>query len=160
MNLLPYFKIQKCLDDRIKKEHDIPEDVTDLKVIAFKVELGELANEIRFFKFWSKKPSSEREVILEELVDGIHFLLSIALERRWDRFVNEITVSQFDKSKDLSDLFGDLFESGFRSCGEWTRMFRYYLAVGHKLGFTEDEIEIGYVRKNEKNHQRQNSGVY
>jgi hypothetical protein len=34
MNLLPYYKIQKCLDDRIKKDHDIPEDVADLKVIV------------------------------------------------------------------------------------------------------------------------------
>jgi dimeric dUTPase (all-alpha-NTP-PPase superfamily) len=160
MNLLPYYKIQKCLDDRIKKDHEIPENVADLKITAFKVELGELGNETRFFKFWSKKPMSPKEVILEEFVDGIHFLLSIGLEREWDKFIKEVSASPFDKEKPFIELFNSLFEAGFHSAGEWKRMFGYYLAIGEKLGFNEDDIEIAYVKKNEKNHQRQNTGVY
>lgn len=160
MNLLPYYEIQRNLDERIKKDHNVPEDVTDLKVAAFKVELAELANETRFFKFWSKKPMSPREVILEEFVDGIHFLLSIAIERKWDKFVKQVAASSFDKEKFYIELFNDLFEAGFNSSGEWTRMFRYYLAIGSKLGFSEDDIWSAYVIKNEKNHVRQNTGTY
>jgi dimeric dUTPase (all-alpha-NTP-PPase superfamily) len=160
MNLLPYYEIQRCLDERIKRDHGVPDNIVDLKIAAFKVELAELANETRFFKFWSNKPMSPREVILEEFVDGIHFLLSIGLERKWDRFVKSINVSEFDQEKFYVELFNDLWEAQFNSAGEWKRMFCYYLAIGHKLGFTEDEIGIAYVKKNEVNHQRQNSGVY
>lgn len=47
-------------------------------ILAMMVELGELANEIRCFKFWSNKPSSDKEVIIDEYVDVLHFFLSIA----------------------------------------------------------------------------------
>lgn len=47
-------------------------------ILAAIVELGEMANEIRCFKHWSKKPSSSRSVVLEEYVDVLHFFLSIA----------------------------------------------------------------------------------
>jgi dimeric dUTPase (all-alpha-NTP-PPase superfamily) len=157
MNLLPYYEIQRCLDDRIKKDHEIPEDVLELKVVAFKVELAELGNSTRFFKFWSKKPSDDKEMVLEEFCDGIHFLLSIAIERGWDRFVKEVKASSFDKQKSFAELFNDLFEAGLNSCGEWSRMFRYFLAIGDKLGFSEEDIQVGYVKKSEKNHQRQNN---
>ena len=160
MNLLPYYEIQRCLDDRIKKDHGVPDDIVDLKIAAFKVELAELANETKFFKFWSNKPMSSREVILEEFVDGIHFLLSIAIERKWDLYVKEVKAHSVDKEKFYVELFNDLFEAEFRSSGEWNRMFKYYLAIGHKLGFTEEDISVAYVKKNEKNHQRQNTGVY
>ncbi len=45
--------------------------------LALTIELAELANETRCFKYWSSKGPSEREVILEEFVDSIHFLLSL-----------------------------------------------------------------------------------
>jgi dimeric dUTPase (all-alpha-NTP-PPase superfamily) len=41
--------------------------------------MGELANEVRCFKFWSYKLPSEEKVILEEYVDGIHFITSLAI---------------------------------------------------------------------------------
>ena len=51
----------------------------------------ELANETRSFKFWSTKGPSANEIILEEYVDSIHFLLSLLIEKvlmiitRWPR---------------------------------------------------------------------------
>jgi dimeric dUTPase (all-alpha-NTP-PPase superfamily) len=158
MNLLPYYEIQRCLDDRIKKDHDIPDDVLELKIVAAKVELAELCQEIRFFKFWSVKPMSEREVILEEFVDFLHFMLSIAIEKGWDKFIRDGKASSFDKQRSFGELFNTLFESGFNSSGEWLRMLRYYLAIGDKLGFSEEDIQIAYVKKNEKNHSRQTEG--
>ena len=49
-------------------------------MLALLVEIGELANETRSFKFWSVKPASEKKIILEEFVDGIHFILSLGIE--------------------------------------------------------------------------------
>ena len=82
MNLGKLFLAQKELDARIEEQHPRAEGEirNPEKVLALLVELGELANETRCFKFWSFKPASEKKVILEEFVDGIHFLLSLGLE--------------------------------------------------------------------------------
>ena len=72
---------QKQLDDYIIENMELSmgfnQRLTNT-ILAAIVELGEMANEIRCFKHWSKKPSSSREIILEEYVDVLHFFLSIA----------------------------------------------------------------------------------
>ena len=71
MDLLQLFKLQKELDDRIAKEHDLqPKKLLKEKMLALLVEIGELANETRCFKHWSNKGPNEKEVILMEYVDG------------------------------------------------------------------------------------------
>ena len=55
MNLQPLFETQKKLDERIVKEKGLEGvDLLDKKILALQVELGELANEWRGFKFWSE----------------------------------------------------------------------------------------------------------
>src|SRR5690625_2968355 len=55
MNLEKLFKIQTELDKRIVEKHGLQnEDLLDKKILALQVELGELANEWRGFKFWSE----------------------------------------------------------------------------------------------------------
>lgn len=96
MNLEKLFKIQAELDKRIVEKHGLQnEDLLDKKILALQVELGELANEWRGFKFWStdQEPRTElfttsplpneplvvkRNPLLEEYVDGIHFFISLA----------------------------------------------------------------------------------
>jgi len=54
MDLNELFKIQAKLDERIIHEHGLEgRDLLDKKILALQVELGELANEWRGFKFWS-----------------------------------------------------------------------------------------------------------
>ena len=63
MNLEKLFQMQKELDARILAEHPIQEGENRLakKILALLVELGELANEWRGFKYWSndQKPKTE-----------------------------------------------------------------------------------------------------
>ena len=106
MNLSKLFKIQKQLDERIVKEKGLEgQDLLDKKILALQVELGELANEWRGFKFWSHDQEPRTEVpdfetwkknghktykgkpimhfknpLLEEYVDCLHFILSIGNE--------------------------------------------------------------------------------
>jgi dimeric dUTPase (all-alpha-NTP-PPase superfamily) len=82
LNIAKLFMLQSELDSHIENEHPRQEGTSrhHEKVLALLVELGELANETRCFKFWSHKPASEKAVVLEEFSDGIHFLLSIGLE--------------------------------------------------------------------------------
>ena len=74
MNLTRLFQMQKELDSFIENTQQISRDVFQEKGLALMVELAELANETRCFKFWSTKGPSERAVILEEFVDSIHFI--------------------------------------------------------------------------------------
>ena len=84
MELMNLFTMQRDLDAYIQKNNSVIENVFQKKGLALLVELAELANETRCFKFWSTKGPSEREVILEEYVDSIHFLLSLGIEKDLD----------------------------------------------------------------------------
>src|SRR5690625_1744280 len=104
MNLEKLFKIQAELDKRIIEKHGLQnEDLLDKKILALQVELGELAQNWRGFKFWSGrqepvtndlrvadyKESGEAILetynpLLEEYVDCLHFILSIGLEIQID----------------------------------------------------------------------------
>ncbi|SFH91712.1 Dimeric dUTPase, all-alpha-NTP-PPase (MazG) superfamily [Tindallia magadiensis] len=160
MDWIKLYNRQRELDLFIQKNHQLEnESLTDRKILAFQVELGELANETRCFKFWSHKTASSKEVILEEYVDGLHFLLSLGLEMDY-RF-NELepgsicedeirqflsvyhAVSQFEKERD---------EAAFH------HLFQSFLSLGEKLGFTRAEVMESYLAKNEVNHQRQDEG--
>jgi dimeric dUTPase (all-alpha-NTP-PPase superfamily) len=63
MNLAPLFPIQKELDARIEKEHGLEgKDLLPEKILALQVELGELANEWRGFKFWKRNPKPRTKI--------------------------------------------------------------------------------------------------
>lgn len=155
------FELQKQLDERIEKEHGLEQaELMDKKIMALLVELGELANETRCFKFWSKKPSAERDVVLEEYVDGIHFILSIGIELDVEK---NIELQILEGNEDLVEQFHRVFSSitGFREniCIEtYHKIFSEYILLGKLLGFSPTDIEKAYILKNEVNHQRQDQG--
>lgn len=64
MNLKKLFDLQRQLDERIEQEHPRQpgEDRLGKKVLALLVELGELANEWRGFKFWSNDQEARIQV--------------------------------------------------------------------------------------------------
>jgi dimeric dUTPase (all-alpha-NTP-PPase superfamily) len=161
MDIQTLFKIQKQLNDRIINEHQLnEEDLFKEKLLAFIVEIGELANETRCFKYWSRKPSSERSIILEEYVDGLHFALTLGLaldqttisekkeyvqkESVTEQFLDVLHFAHQLKENQSQDLFQPFMDSFF--------------SLGHKLGFTYEEIEKAYLLKNKVNHERQDNG--
>ncbi|KEF39547.1 hypothetical protein M670_01320 [Schinkia azotoformans MEV2011] len=159
--LTTLFELQKELDTRIEKEHGLEQaDLMDKKIMALLVELGELANETRCFKFWSKKPAAARDVILEEYVDGVHFILSIGLELN---IQDQVSLNPKDEYRDLVEQFQLVFASiiEFRkqlNLENYHNIFNEYIILGKLLGFSSDDIEKAYKLKNEVNHKRQNSG--
>ncbi|MBP1968851.1 dimeric dUTPase (all-alpha-NTP-PPase superfamily) [Virgibacillus natechei] len=154
------FSMQAQLDKYIETKHDLLEkDVFQEKYLALLVELGELANETRTFKFWSNKPRNEKSVILEEYVDGVHFILSLGIDKgfRYDsRQLKEITHSE-------TEQFNRVFEAcvTFKqkpTQATYINLFEAYLQLGALLGFTEADIQSAYLKKNEVNYDRQNQG--
>lgn len=156
------FKMQKGLDSHIEMQHDlVNEDLFDRKVLALLVEIGELANETRCFKFWSLKPSSPREVVLEEFVDGVHFMLSLGLESGFDSF--EEILSGEGTALNLNEQFLTVYKSIYafrteRTLENYKDMFQSYLWLANLLGFDDEEIKKAYISKNEVNYRRQQDG--
>lgn len=160
MNLKDLYSLQGQLDSKIKAQHHLQnENLVERKILALLVELGELANETRCFKFWSTKASSPKEIILEEYVDGLHFILSLGLDLGMEVGVLEMNAGRAPLVNQFSQLYSRI--TSFRTAqttDEYQDLFRAYLELGASLGFAEDEIISAYFQKNETNHERQKQG--
>lgn len=160
MELAGLFDMQKQLDTYIEQNNGVERDVFREKVLALTVELAELANETRCFKFWSRKGPSPKAVLIEEYVDSIHFLLSLGILKGMD------DLSEWPEGEEEGDLT-DLFLSTQRAVLEfgdrqdrpsYVAIWVLYRVIAEKLGFTADEMIQAYREKNEENYARQQQG--
>lgn len=164
--LRPLFFLQEKLDEKIMGNLDIEIDDDTIKeiqlkkILAFRVEVGELLNALRLHKYWSKKGSMEREIVADEYADGLHFLLSIGGDMKVKDYsyrglyINEIT------EKDLVWLFDQLMTMPWQQLkkDDFLLGLEMYLRLGELLGFNFEEIRQAYAKKNMENHARQESG--
>jgi dimeric dUTPase (all-alpha-NTP-PPase superfamily) len=149
--------LQNLLDEKIRKEKGIVGDTTQKKIIAFKVEFGEFLNELQSFKFW-KTDTTPKEGTLEEYVDGLHFILSIGLERKYSKFVQVALIMEQELPDSVLDVAEDIFNNRIASAGQWLQLLEHYLILGYKIGLTDKQIYEAYVNKNKVNHVRQVTG--
>lgn len=159
MQLEKLFLMQRALDQHIEEKHGLEdENLFDRKILALLVEVSELANETRCFKFWSMKPSSDKQIILEEYVDGIHFILSLGIECGFHELPLSIKVQSADVNMTEQFLMINENVSVFqksKAVTDYVSLFEAYLQLGELLGITYTEMEQAYFRKNEVNYQRQ-----
>ncbi|OQP07578.1 MULTISPECIES: dUTP diphosphatase [Geobacillus] len=179
MKLQKLFEAQRELDEHIDKIHPREKTRLEEKILALQTELGEIANEWRQFKFWSNDREPRTERLLEEYVDGLHFVLSIGLEEseRYGQSVpirlglpNELTPICYETTiQQFNYLFfeiGRLYDSvtlhevtaDTEVEEAYENIVRMFIGLGEKLGFTEKEIVEAYMRKNMINHERQKNG--
>jgi dimeric dUTPase (all-alpha-NTP-PPase superfamily) len=204
MNLQKLFELQRQLDEHIEREHPRQEGEDRLakKILALMVEIGELANCWRGFKYWSndQEPRTESKVVchackgqggfvytdeyqratepfeeclycegtgvervknplLEEYVDCLHFILSIGLECGLEKYYK--TFHPFisypdDVAKQFNAVFW--FANQMEHDDYYEGLVNNFLGLGEMLGFSWQEIEEAYLRKNAVNHQRQENG--
>ncbi|WP_209122051.1 dUTP diphosphatase [Alkalihalobacillus sp. BA299] len=162
MNLEKLFNMQRQLNERIIREHQLEgQDLLAEQILALEVELGELANETRCFKYWSNKPPADRHIILEEYVDGLHFILSLGIVLKFEDV--QLQEKRYDSEISLVNVFQRVFDlitklSENQSDESFIELFTTYLLLGEQLGFTHEDIEQAYFEKNEVNHKRQDEG--
>ncbi|MCP1355066.1 dUTP diphosphatase [Aneurinibacillus migulanus] len=205
MNLSKLFDMQRVLDERIIKDKGLEgKDLLPGKILALQVELGELANEWRGFKFWSNdmrpriferdscpdcakrgfsryRPPKEdywcetcagclvidKNPMLEEYVDCLHFILSIGLEIKETAVAIDDDYTKDTTTESFIEMFGTVWDlmSDYENGRRWAifdtyeRMFNLFIGIGEKhLGFTWEQIKQAYLDKNAVNHQRQEAG--
>lgn len=149
---------QASLDALIHANHHVTYETTKTKrLLAYLVELGELANATRTFKFWSLKEAETRERLLDEYADGLHFLLSLAL-------AHKVALPLFIVEEEGDDNLTNKFLACYQSIGRFSEKedkvhlfaaFSDFLALGQALSFTKEDIFNAYENKLMVNYQRQ-----
>ncbi|ARD47594.1 dUTP diphosphatase [Sporosarcina sp. P33] len=185
MDLNKMFEMQRELDERIVKEKGLEgQDLLLDKILALQVELGECANEWRGFKFWSvdREPrikayshheekqcgdngfssiaKYDKNPLLEEYVDCLHFILSIGLDLEFHLLVKEARpVNNRSIAKQfvfISTKVGTML--AYESLPNYLHIIENFIGLGEMLGFTWEQIEQAYYNKNKVNHVRQDTG--
>lgn len=148
---------QKDLDEYIKnnsKELNTKR-YWSYRVIALNVEINELFNEIKFFKFWSKNKVVDNDKIVLELIDCIHFITSLG-----NTLNNEQWSIKFDDMKrpleyiykDLTKNINILFDSN--DLKSWSSVFFNIMEIAWYLNINMEKINQVYNEKNEINYER------
>ncbi len=151
------FLAQKELDLTIAKNHNITYQTTrNKRIMALLVEIGELANTTRCFKFWSNKGMEEKDVVLDEFADGLHFFLSLGLDIHTSLDVYEVVnphrelTEQFLKVyNNINDFYNNPIDSSFINA------FSSFLSLLPLLGYTWEDLKQAYYKKLDTNFVRQ-----
>ena len=154
MDIKKMLEAQKELDKANMKKGGLTEYPLEMVQTAYRVELGELLQEWKQFKFWKiNKGEIDRDKMLEEWADCMHFALSLdnniyKCESYTDDFRRAV---EDEKILDIYKVIDDCFiVSMFTlSC---------VIALGLKLGYTLEELEQAYWRKNKINWERIEGG--
>jgi len=157
VDLTELFKMQNLLDEMIMTKHQLNKrDVTLYKKLALIDEIAELLNKTRIHKYWSLKGMEDREELLEEYVDGWHFVLSIGNDLGVP-FLLHVRETKID----MINIFEELFNTCtfvYSSIG-WQLTATMFYRLGESLGFDwEKDIIPAYYEKYEENQNRQANG--
>ena len=160
-------ELQKKLDDRISERFtEVGEDEKLIcKVGSLFVELAEVCNAAKIFKYWSSKTPNKGQVV-EELADMLHFFLSIAIqegvELPWDFEPDASTYKIFTHEERALAFYGVLTQMVYASGQGFTEAlegaFIKFLVFVDCLGVDRADLEMAYLTKNEENHRRQEEG--
>ncbi len=157
INLEKLYILQKDLDLEIANKHHVSYETTSNKrLLALLVELGEFANETRCFKYWSNKGPSEKEIVLDEYVDGLHFFLSLGIPLKTTKYVYEIHKLNVSLSDAIINTYNLISTFSLkRDLEHYIVAFQSYLDIISLLEVDSKEIIEAYLKKLEVNHNRQ-----
>ena len=145
MNIKKMLEAQKELDAALFQKGGLKEYPIEQIKTAYRVELGEALQEWKSFKYWKKnKGIIDINKLLEEVADCLHFALS--LENEIKNYNYEEVFKYYDKY-DLYEIIDKCFTIYGTVLGDT-------IALGLKLGFTLDQLEEAYYKKNKINWDR------
>ncbi|PRR85543.1 dUTP diphosphatase [Clostridium luticellarii] len=159
---------QKELDDKILSNAGIEKYPLENIKLALLVELGELANEWQGFKHWKKHREINREKLLEEFADCLHFALSIEnyYESKDHKLNGDFSEDSFNSISDflgkdkttLTDIIEGFFVTYDVVLNDTRDVLVYIVGLGLMLGISKEEMEQAYYKKNAVNYKRQEEG--
>jgi len=157
VNLTELFLAQFKLDENIAINHNVTYKTTrSRRILSLIVEIGELANSTRCFKYWSNKPSESKERVLDEYADGLHFFLSLGI----DIGVVEYNYIISTQKRDLTDQFLEVYSLVnifYKNQDEdsYIDAFTSFLSLLPLLGYSWQDLHEAYFKKLDENYIRQ-----
>lgn len=149
-------KLDEIFDDLYDNENY---DTFRKNALELLVELGELANETRCFKYWSNKKASEKEIVLDEFADCMLMILFFAnkLDIKLDeefKVINEndIILQFVNLYKEASLIIEDFNKERIKT------ILSNLVNLGHLIGFSDMDIKEGCIKKINRNKERFKTG--
>ena len=151
------FIAQGKLDATIAQNHGISYKTTrHRRLMACLVEIGELANATRCFKYWSNKGPEADDIVLDEYADGLHFFLSLGIDIGTSKKSYNITKHEDNLTDQFLMVYHRLDE--FRKKQDdssYIKAFQAFLNLLPLLGYKWKQLEEAYYKKLGVNYNRQ-----
>lgn len=162
MQLHQLFKIQEIMENNIKKNSMIDEDVLgkenifDLRFLALQVKVGEIANLTKCYKYTVAKQDIPKEKLMFRFVDAMKFVLSIGNMYDFNIInIDAVNSSSHEESiikvfsyiyDDIAELKGTVRRDNYvDSVTNYIRLFSRFVNLGRLLGFTFEEVYEYYM---------------
>lgn len=154
------YALQFKLDKLISETQGVKiEDHSDEQLLALLVELAEAVNEEKSFKYWKVDKKVNNQLLVLELADVLHFILSRGLMYGLDKRIDV----QFIKRETVTKQFLAMFAvAGMLEAADpdivalkHTELLALFISLVEMLGYSWAEMEDAYVEKNGINTQRQ-----
>ena len=157
LDLSSLYALQSDLDAKIASLHNVSyESTKNRRLMALIVEISELANASRCFKYWSNKGSESLERIKDEYADGLHFLLSLGIPLKTNIYTYNIKKSDLGLTEQFLNLFkAALALSEHYDLDHYQKCMELFLSLAPSLKMSEEDIISSYKNKLEVNYQRQ-----
>ncbi len=147
-DLTNIYKITKQIDEQFALRYGNNEEILKKNRLELLVELGELANETRCFKYWSMKQIGEKEKVLEEYIDCLFMVLyfsnltDISLDEEFPTSLNGDLIDTFlSLNKYASDI------SKVPKKDEIKRVLVELVHLAEILDFTIEDLERVTLKK-------------
>ena len=134
-------------------------DIIEKNIVELLVELGELANETRCFKYWSTKKPSEKSVIMDEYADclimSLYFcnMVDVNLEEEFPKVeINDIILQFKNLYSIVSQLKYPLDKTIIKE------VLANVVNLGKLLEFSNEDIIDGCLLKINRNKTRFETG--
>ncbi|MGE1028616.1 dUTP diphosphatase [Bacillus sp. GKis3/1] len=168
LNIQKIFGAQDKLDRKVVEVHGLQgQNLTGDVTQALYTELGELSNEIGFFKYWKKNKKDDKARQYDEWADCMHFLASLGNKYGHTETISsdaakEVLIADVNYmiSEDVNyhGLFNKLYKAELNRISNYGYSLSCLLVIGLKLGMTFEDMEKAYFEKNQVNYDRLASG--
>ncbi|QEL88461.1 dUTP diphosphatase [Bacillus mycoides] len=159
LNIQKIFEAQDKLDRKVVEVHGLEgRNLTGDVTQALYTELGELSNEIGFFKYWKKNKKDDKARQYDEWADCMHFMASLgnkyghSSDFYFNNDIKSFIISYTEVPYHF--CFERIYHSDFRQFSKYVMAMGALIAIGEKIGMTYEEMEKAYFEKNQVNYDR------
>ncbi|EOQ15399.1 hypothetical protein KQ3_05868 [Bacillus cereus B5-2] len=165
LNIQKIFEAQDKLDRKVVEVHGLQEkNLTGDVTQALYTELGELSNEIGFFKYWKKNKKDDKARQFDEWADCLHFIVSLG--NKYDHVelilgtnrTFKIAENFIEHEYSFHKLLSKMYKADYSCIFEYSDALSALLAIGKKMGMSGEDMEKAYFEKNQVNYDRLASG--